>query len=560
MSVARRRGCRRLEFPHSEDFVPPRTAVASISTSWPLYRASRPRAASTRPGRRARPGRRPTPRRGPSARTRRRTRSSAPRPPASRRPPPARPRGWRAPARPGRHVARADERAVAVERTPPAVQTVVALARRPRGRSRAAEEGRLAWRSMAFGIARGCQVALEQLREPLDVVGPERRRRDEVAYDPRGRLAPQAPKLALLLAHDAAAARTASRAPDGTRSPAPSMRATSAPENRRGRTALSTTASRSRPSIVATRSSRSSASDTAFLRLATVTIAARAGSSSSSATRRACVAIGRHGDVGERAGRPQQADPVARRRAVDDDEVVAPRGARPPLGAPELPRLRDRDELARARRGREERAERARRGQRVGDAARADDRGRPLLERGGRIDGSSPTARRAARPRRPASRRAVQQPGRPRLAEISKGSSAARRAPRTWRGRSRRSSARCRPCRSRYELAVQRVDRPGTPRPSVPSSTPCASPPTIDGGSYRTCRRLQRRHDPRSARDRAPARDVRPAVHALDGFVAARMRSSTAPAVAVGAPRRAALYAWHDALRRAVVDGRRTIP
>ena len=27
---------------------------------------------------------------------------------------------------------------------------------------------------------------------------------------------------------------------------------------------------------------------------------------------------------------------MARRRAVDDDEVVAPRGARPPLGAPEL--------------------------------------------------------------------------------------------------------------------------------------------------------------------------------------------------------------------------------
>jgi phytoene synthase len=80
--------------------------------------------------------------------------------------------------------------------------------------------------------------------------------------------------------------------------------------------------------------------------------------------------------------------------------------------------------------------------------------------------------------------------------------------------------------------------------------------------SYRTCRRLQRRHDPTFwCATQCLPRDVRPAVHALYGFVrgADEIVDGTARPPA-GAPRRAALDAWHDALSRGLADGRSDHP
>ena len=80
--------------------------------------------------------------------------------------------------------------------------------------------------------------------------------------------------------------------------------------------------------------------------------------------------------------------------------------------------------------------------------------------------------------------------------------------------------------------------------------------------SYRTCRRLQRRHDPTFwCATQCLPRDVRPAVHALYGFVrGADEIVDGAGRPPAGAPRRAALDAWHDALRRGVADGRSDHP
>jgi 15-cis-phytoene synthase len=76
--------------------------------------------------------------------------------------------------------------------------------------------------------------------------------------------------------------------------------------------------------------------------------------------------------------------------------------------------------------------------------------------------------------------------------------------------------------------------------------------------AYRTCRRLQRRHDPTYywATRCLPA-DVRPAVHALYGFVRGADEIVDGRALLpAGAPRRAALDAWHAELERGLRHGR----
>jgi len=80
--------------------------------------------------------------------------------------------------------------------------------------------------------------------------------------------------------------------------------------------------------------------------------------------------------------------------------------------------------------------------------------------------------------------------------------------------------------------------------------------------SYRTCRRLQRRHDPTyyCATCLLP-RDVRPAVHALYGFVRGADEIVDGPRrLPSGAPRRAALDAWQTALERGLAEGRSDHP
>lgn len=75
--------------------------------------------------------------------------------------------------------------------------------------------------------------------------------------------------------------------------------------------------------------------------------------------------------------------------------------------------------------------------------------------------------------------------------------------------------------------------------------------------AYRTCRRMQRRHDPTFywATRRLPA-EVRPAVHALYGFVRIADELVDGPARAPDAPRRRqALDRWHAELARARAGG-----
>jgi 15-cis-phytoene synthase len=76
--------------------------------------------------------------------------------------------------------------------------------------------------------------------------------------------------------------------------------------------------------------------------------------------------------------------------------------------------------------------------------------------------------------------------------------------------------------------------------------------------SYRTCRRMQRRHDPTYfvATQLLP-REVRPAVHALYGFVRGADEIVDGPRrLAPGGPRRAALDAWQAELERGLAAGR----
>jgi 15-cis-phytoene synthase len=80
--------------------------------------------------------------------------------------------------------------------------------------------------------------------------------------------------------------------------------------------------------------------------------------------------------------------------------------------------------------------------------------------------------------------------------------------------------------------------------------------------SYRTCRRMQRRHDPTyyCATGMLP-REVRPAVHALYGFVRGADEIVDGPRrLPPGAPRRAALDAWHAELECGLAAGRSEHP
>jgi phytoene synthase len=75
--------------------------------------------------------------------------------------------------------------------------------------------------------------------------------------------------------------------------------------------------------------------------------------------------------------------------------------------------------------------------------------------------------------------------------------------------------------------------------------------------SYRACRRLQRRHDPTFwCATRCLPRDVRPAVHALYGFVRGADEIVDGPRrLPPGPARRAALDAWYAELDRGVRAG-----
>jgi phytoene synthase len=81
--------------------------------------------------------------------------------------------------------------------------------------------------------------------------------------------------------------------------------------------------------------------------------------------------------------------------------------------------------------------------------------------------------------------------------------------------------------------------------------------------SYRACRRLQRRHDPTYwCATQCLPRDVRPAVHALYGFVrgADEIVDGAGRALPPGPPRRDALDAWKAELDRGLETGRSEHP
>ena len=80
--------------------------------------------------------------------------------------------------------------------------------------------------------------------------------------------------------------------------------------------------------------------------------------------------------------------------------------------------------------------------------------------------------------------------------------------------------------------------------------------------SYRTCRRLQRRHDPTYyCATRFLPRDVQPAVHALYGFVRGADEIVDGPMRALPGPsRREALDAWQAELERGLAAGRSEHP
>ncbi|MGO9883144.1 MAG: phytoene/squalene synthase family protein [Solirubrobacteraceae bacterium] len=85
--------------------------------------------------------------------------------------------------------------------------------------------------------------------------------------------------------------------------------------------------------------------------------------------------------------------------------------------------------------------------------------------------------------------------------------------------------------------------------------------PDLDG-AYRACRRMQRRHDPTfyCATRRLP-RDVRPAVHALYGFVRGADQIVDGPdRLPDPAARRQALDRWQAELERGIASGRSAHP
>jgi phytoene synthase len=75
--------------------------------------------------------------------------------------------------------------------------------------------------------------------------------------------------------------------------------------------------------------------------------------------------------------------------------------------------------------------------------------------------------------------------------------------------------------------------------------------------SYRTCRRLQRRHDPTYyCATRCLPREVQPAVHALYGFVRGADEIVDGPGrPPAGSPRREALDAWQAELEHGLASG-----
>jgi 15-cis-phytoene synthase len=81
--------------------------------------------------------------------------------------------------------------------------------------------------------------------------------------------------------------------------------------------------------------------------------------------------------------------------------------------------------------------------------------------------------------------------------------------------------------------------------------------------SYRTCGRIQRRHDPTYwCATRCLPPDVRPAVQALYGFVrgADEIVDGAGRRLPAGPPRRAALDGWHRELSRGLASGRSDHP
>jgi 15-cis-phytoene synthase len=79
--------------------------------------------------------------------------------------------------------------------------------------------------------------------------------------------------------------------------------------------------------------------------------------------------------------------------------------------------------------------------------------------------------------------------------------------------------------------------------------------------SYRTCRRLQRRHDPTFyCATYCLPRDVQPAVHALYGFVRGADEIVDGGGLPAGAPRRTALDAWEAELEAGLAGGRSDHP
>jgi phytoene synthase len=79
--------------------------------------------------------------------------------------------------------------------------------------------------------------------------------------------------------------------------------------------------------------------------------------------------------------------------------------------------------------------------------------------------------------------------------------------------------------------------------------------------SYRTCRRLQRRHDPTFyCATYCLPRDVQPAVHALYGFVRGADEIVDGGGLPAGAPRRTALDAWEAELEAGLAGGRSEHP
>jgi 15-cis-phytoene synthase len=97
---------------------------------------------------------------------------------------------------------------------------------------------------------------------------------------------------------------------------------------------------------------------------------------------------------------------------------------------------------------------------------------------------------------------------------------------------------------------------------SVRSSAVSGPPPPELTAAYRACARMQRRHDPTYywATRRLP-RDVRPAVHALYGFVRGADEIVDGPRrPATPEARRTALDAWEAELERGIASGRSEHP